>query len=79
MFGLDAKIINYVLGLKFAFVKERNSSQNVLAMSVKNAKGVFFVCLFVFFKKALQRALSNAFCQIFLSRTILASQMKSGK
>lgn len=49
MFGLDAKIINYVLGLKFAFVKERNSCQNVLAMSVKNAKGVFFfVCLFVF-------------------------------
>lgn len=47
MFGLDAKIINYILGLKFAFVKERNPDQNVLAMCVKkeNAK-VFIFCLF---------------------------------
>lgn len=52
MFGLDAKIINYAPGLRFAFVKERNSGQNGLAMSLKNAIVIF---LFFFLKKASHR------------------------
>lgn len=42
MFGLDAKIINYVPGLRFAFVKERNSGQNGLAISLQNPTVIFF-------------------------------------
>lgn len=50
MFGLDAKIINYAPGLRFAFVKERNSGQNGLAMSLKNAIVIFN---FFFFKESI--------------------------
>lgn len=50
MFGLDAKIINYAPGLRFAFVKERNSGPNGLAMSLKNAIVIFN---FFFFKESI--------------------------
>lgn len=62
MFRLDAKIINYAPGLTFPFVKEINSGQNGLSMSLKNATvGVVFLgfgfwfCFVCFLKKALHR------------------------
>jgi len=51
MFGLDAKNINYIPGLRFAFVKERNPGQNGLPMSQKCNATIFF------FKKSLHREL----------------------
>lgn len=41
MFGLDAKTINYAPELRCAFVKEINSGQNRLDVSLKNVIVIF--------------------------------------